>query len=257
MTTTIDLTPYIAKGFPGEFDKGIAECGVGGIDLQQTHSLVRLCDETVDTLYSPEYSPQKVRYIQGSRPELEKIVAQFDGATPTERAKQAMNWVATKVVHPHHVGPTAPDRALTEEGLIESECGYCNEQARVFIALCEVMEIPARLLFLFHANEVCGHTIAEAFLDGRWALFDITFDVVVTLPDGRLAEGRDICGANTALAHDAYREPMKEYNAKALPYVENIPGWRSSQRPQVECAGDMLMYMGICNYITEGVEAVK
>jgi transglutaminase-like putative cysteine protease len=256
MPTAIDLTPYVAKGFPGEYDKGIAEVGVGGIDREQTLSLVRLCDETVDTLYSPEYSPTRIKYHKGARPDLEKIVEQFDGATPTERARQAMHWVATKVVHPHHVGPTPPDRALTEEGLIESECGYCNEQARVFIGLCEVMEIPARLLFLFHANEVCGHTIAEAYLDGRWVMFDITFDVVVTLPDGRLAEGRDLCGDNCHLAHDAYREPMKEYNARALPYVENIPGWKSSERPKVESAGDLLKYMGICNYLIDGVEAV-
>jgi len=256
MSVATDLSPYIAKGFPGEFDKGIAEVGVAGIDREQAHNMVRLCAETEDTLYSPEYSATRIRYKQGARPDLEKIVATFGGNTPTEKAMAAMAWASKNVVHPHHVGPTAPDRAMSEEELINSRCGYCNEQARVFIALCQVMEIPTRLCFVFHANEVCGHTAAEAYLDGRWVFFDVTFNLTVTLPDGRLAEGRDLCGDSCSLAHDAYREPLIDYSARALPHVESIPGWNSKERPQPEAGGDLLKYMGICNYLIEGVEAV-
>ena len=50
----MDLSPYIAKGFPGVFDQAIAEVGVAGIDKQQSQSTVRLCpDWTCETQILP------------------------------------------------------------------------------------------------------------------------------------------------------------------------------------------------------------
>jgi transglutaminase-like putative cysteine protease len=256
MTTTIDLQPYTAKGFPGDFDRGIAEVQVAGIDRDQAQSMVRLCAETEEALYEDGFSPTRIHYRKGSRPQLEAIAATLEGTTPREKAFAAMRWVATNVKHPHITGPTAPDRNFTEEQLVDSCRGWCNEQTRVFVALCEVMEIPARLNFVFHVNEVCGHTCAEVYLDGRWVFFDITFQVVVELPNGQLAEGRDLCGDKCSLAHETYRKPFEDYFAKVQSWVENEPGWNSRQRPKAEAGGDLLAYMGICNYIIDGVEAV-
>src|SRR5258708_4108818 len=131
-----------------------------------------------------------------------------------------MEGVKANVVHPHISADTAPNRAMTEEQLIESGRGWCNEQSRVFVALCEVMEIPSRLVFLFHSNLRSGHTTAEVLIDGRWVFFDVTFGVVATLPDGRLAEARDLSGPYRQLAHAAYRPALAEYFPKVLPYVE-------------------------------------
>src|SRR5438046_1133500 len=132
----MNLTPYIAKGFPGRFDELLATVGVAGIDRKQAQSQVLVCRETEEYLYRP---PPKIRYRRGSRPVLEKIAAGLHGAV------DAMHWTVKHVPHPHLVGNVAPDRALSEEDLITSGRGWCNEQTRVFVALCEVQEIPARL----------------------------------------------------------------------------------------------------------------
>jgi hypothetical protein len=253
---TMDLTAFTAKGFPGDFDRAIAEVGVAGIDRQQSQSTVRLCPETEQVLYG-DYSPTHIRYLPGARPELEQIVAQLPGATQRERAIAAMNWVWQHVQHPHTCGPLAPNRAHSEEQLIGSQRGWCNEQARVFIALCEVMEIPARLCFLFHANARCGHTTAEAFLENRWAFFDPTFNLSVELPDGRLAEARELSGPYRELAHQAYHRPLQEYYARTQPFVEDEPGWNPRERPEINRGGDLLAHIGFCNYIVEGAEAVS
>lgn len=250
----MDLKPYIGRGFPGNLDHLIATCPVKNPDLAQTQGMVRLCPETSEALYR-DYSPTSVRYRRGSRPVLEKVVATFDGTTPRSRVEQAMDYVVRTVVHPHMIGPLAPDRGMTEEQLIESGTGWCNEQSRVFIALCEVMDLPARIYFVFHDNLRCGHTCAEVYLDGRWVYHDVTFRVVVTKPDGKLAEGRELTGSLRDLAHKAYRPSLEAYYAKVKPYVETCPGWRSTDRPSLDRGGDLMGYAGICNYVVDGVEA--
>ena len=254
---TLDLSPYIAKGFPGTYDEAIAKVGVAGIDREQAQAMVRVCPETEAHLYATQggFTPTRVRYRRGSRPELEKIVATFRGKTPLERATEAMRWVAQHVVHPHLVGPTAPNRAMSEEQLIGSKLGWCNEQTRVYVALTEAMEIPSRLCFVFHENLRSGHTCAESYLEGRWAYVDVTFEIIARLPDGRLAEGRDLSGPHRKVAHEAYRPSLTAYYGKAKPFVEKEPGWRSADRPTADRGGDLLAYLGITNYLIEGCEA--
>ena len=249
-----DLAAYTGKGFPGTLDQAIADCPVAEPDLSQTQGMVRLCDATRDVLYEGGYSPTAVRYTPGTRPRLEAIVEGFSGSD-ADRVEQARQWVADHVVHPHFVGPLRPDRGMTEEQLIDSGTGWCNEQSRVFILLCEVMGIPARLCFVFHANLRSGHTCTEVYLDGRWAFCDVTFGVMIRLPDGRWATGGDLSGPHRDLAHAAYRPAFEDAYARTLPYVENEPGWCSADRPTVERGGDMLEFIGICNYLGLGIES--
>ncbi len=251
----MNLSPYMAKGFPGTLDEAIAKVGVAGIDREQAQSMIRLCDETEPVLYGPDYSPRSIVYEAGSRPALERIAAGLAGTTARERALSAMQWVFDNVTHPHIYGPTAPDRALSEEALIESGRGWCNEQTRVFIGLCEVMEIPARLCFINHSNARCGHTTAEAFVEGRWAFFDVTFNLAVELPDGALAEGRELSGTYRDLAHVAYRPILEHHYQNTHPFVEEHPGWRTGDRPDVLRGGDLMDTIGICNYLIEGARA--
>ena len=252
----IDLEPYIGRGFPGNLDQDIAEVPVAGIDREQARGMVRLCEETEPVLYGPDFSPARLRYRPGSRPVLERIAAGLRGDAPIDTARAVKAWTIDSVVHPHLVGPLAQDRAMTEEELIESGLGWCNEQTRVFIALCEVLEVPARLFFVFHANLRSGHTTAEVYADGRWAWFDVTFAVTITLPDGRPAEGRDVSGEYRFLAHDAYREKLIAHYKRVKPFVEDFPGWCTADRPDPECGGDLLTYVGICNYVIEGVDVL-
>jgi transglutaminase-like putative cysteine protease len=250
----MDLTRYIAKGFPGGIDHLIATVPVIGIDREQVQSAVRLCAETERALYST-FSPSRIRYRLGSRPKLEPVVATFRGATPKARMLQAMHWVSEHVVHPHFIGPLPADRNFSEEQLIESRCGWCNEQVRVFIALCEVMELPARLCFLWHENGKTGHTASEVFIDGRWAFVDVTFAVTVERPDRRLAEARELSREHRQAAHDAYALALPQYYARTKRYVTTVPGWNPDDRPKLDRGGDLLGYIGIVNYLIDGVEA--
>jgi len=213
--------------------------------------MIRLCAETEKLLYQP---PRPIRYDPGSRPQLETVIRDM-GYQPMHsdhglvaHATKAMRWTRQNVQHPHLIGPTPPNRAFTEERLIASKIGWCNEQARVFIALCQVMEIPARLCFLFHSNARCGHTAAEVFLDGKWTFHDVTFGIEI------LAEARELRGDLRHLAHEAYREPLRQYYEGIQPFVENCVGWRKSDRPDIDRGGDLLDSIGICNYLIEGVE---
>jgi len=243
----MDLTPYMAKGFPGDFDRAMADVPVRGIDREQAQGMIRLCPETEAILYG-DYSPTRIRYRRGSRPALESIASKFAGDA-AERVLAAMRWTAKNVVHPHFLGPLPADRALSEEGIIDSKCGWCNEQCRVFIGLCEVMNIPARLAFLFHKNSRTAHTASEVYIDGKWAFHDVTYKLRVSLPDGTFAEARELQGRYRQLAHEAYCQPMLDYYALGKsPPSDSVPDPRTG--------GDFLESVGICNYLIEGVEAV-
>src|SRR5207249_414767 len=106
---------------------------------------------------------------------------------------------------------------------------WCYEQCRVFIALCELMEIPARLCFLFHANGKTAHTATEVCTDGKWRFYDVQYRVRVKLPDGSIADARTL-SRKRQLARPAYQ------------------GTKGS--------ADLLASIGICNYLIEGVEAI-
>ena len=248
----LDLTPYIARGFPCRWDEIIATVGVAGIDLVQVQSEVRLCSETENVLYGPTFSPRRVSYRTASRPVLEQVVAGFDGSA-AQRAEQAMQWVNKHVLHPHFAGPIAPDRGMSEEQLIESGIGYCNEQARVFVALCEVMQIPARMCFLWHENGRTAHTATEVLLADKWAFCDVTYRVRVQLPNGTFAEARELSRRFRELAHRAYRDPLERWIAKPPSGKPDA----MANSIDVENGGDLLESVGICNYLIDGVQEVR
>ncbi len=248
-----DLSPYVGRGFTEQIDRAIATVGVAGIDRKQTHGMIRLCPETEAYLYG-DYSPNVIRYHRGSRPVLEALAAPFRDSPREQQVHSLMAWTRNHVRHPHLVGEVRPDRGASEEELIASGIGWCNEQSRVFIALCETLEIPARLCFITCPQPLCGHSATEVFLAGRWAFVDATFDVIIHLPDGRLAEGRDLQGGHRAAADAAYAPRLLKYYEACLPFVENHPGWRSADRPPVQHGGNLFACIGICNYLIEGVE---
>src|SRR5439155_26483032 len=123
----MDLTAYTCRGFPGDVDRLMRDVPVAGIDRAQTHSMIRLCDETEPFLYGPDFSPRQIRYRRGSRPQLEAIVSNL--------SCPPMQWVRQHVLHPNCSIHVPPDRAMTEEQLIASGRGWCHAQCRVFLAL--------------------------------------------------------------------------------------------------------------------------
>ena len=242
------LPLYIAPSFEG--------LAVEGIDLDQAKSAILLNSDTEAILYGADFSPTRIRYIPGSRPKLEEIAARLRGGAPRESAEAVLWWILDNIRHPYFSVFVPKNRAITEEEIIESGVGWCNEQARALIALCEVMEIPGRMCFLSHKNGKCGHATAEVYLDGKWAWFDVTFGVRVELPDGKLATAGELSNTYRDLASKAYRPVLERREALYMPFIEDESGWRTGERVTPDAGGDLLHVIGICNYIIDGVEVI-
>lgn len=253
----MNYRPFTARGFPGEFDRTIAEVGVAEPDRTHSVGLVRLCAETEREIYEGSFSPRRIRYRQGARPVLERIAETLREQDQLASALGAMQWVFAHVDHASlRVQATPPNRGMTEEQLIDSGVGWCNEQARIFIALCEVMEMPARLCFLFHGSKPCGHATAEALIDGRWVFFDPTFNICIRLPDGRGAEARQMAagGAHQALAHRAYRAAYDQiFPRMKPPYRDRHALEYDANR---DTPGELMAHQGFSNYLIDGVQAL-
>lgn len=207
----LDLTPFLARGFGKKGDSAIANVPVRGIDRYHTFSEIRLAPETAKYLYE-EYTPLKVKYYKGSRSKLEKILLEICGEIykPSKNnIFKILEWVSMNIKHASFVnGDVPPDRALSEEELIASGWGWCNEQARVFVTLAQISGYPARMCSLFHKDEIHGHMTAEVYIEGKWSFVDPTFGgAVVELPDGSWASAKEI----------SWERQAQEYADKAYP----------------------------------------
>jgi transglutaminase-like putative cysteine protease len=199
--TTAVLAPFLVCGpevaSPGELNteaaakpKDIRERfvpPVAGIDLEQ--ALNYTDSEGLDLAwFYRSFTYPRVFYKPGSRPLLEKIVwAQTKADAPAmERLRACVAAVATQMPHYIRLGYNgAADRAMTEEDLFRSGHGWCNEQARVLVALTQVAELPSRLVFAQSRDGKAAHVVTEVYVDGKWVLVDQTEGLVFTRQDGR------------------------------------------------------------------------
>ena len=171
--------------------------GVGGIDRWQANHFIVYRRETAKFLYG-EYTPTKVDYHKGLFPALERIVAQYTTPDQTDRQKAVAlltEAMAKHLLHPEvpPVGPmVATNRALDDEALLASGCAWCNEQARVYIRLCQIAGVPARMIYLFYSDGKMGHVVAEFYADGRWCMADSSWICVFPDDRGRLLSAAEL-----------------------------------------------------------------
>ena len=196
--------PYNERPFP-------LAMTVRGVDRYQANQFIVFRPETEDFLYR-NYTPLNVRYRTGSLPAFEKAALEVTrhDQSDIEKAMAFLQRGASRMKHPDAVPCgqwVEPDRNLDEEALLASECGWCNEQARIFIRLCQVCNIPARLIHLFYSDEKSGHTVAEFYADGHWCMADATWLCVFPDETGRLLSaaechdggpGQRLCGISYA-----------------------------------------------------------
>lgn len=180
---------------------------VRGIDRYHANQFITYRPETAQYLYT-EYTPLRVGYRKGLLPTYEALSSEVTVGcrTETEKALALLKKGATRVKHPCAPPcgpPVAPDRNLDDEALLKSGLGWCNEQARVYIRLCHVNNIPARLIHTHYSDCKTGHCVVECYIDGRWAMADATWFCVFPGPDGKLlsaiqchdrGEGQRHCG---------------------------------------------------------------
>ena len=166
-----DMPEVVRRAYVASFDRTTTFYG-DTVDSQMTVSRARLSAETADYLYS-KHTPLKLRYKSGTRPELEKVVARVTRGKRSERARvlALLRFVRDLyLLRPGAAdeGALDPFHGGLEEEVIKKGSSMCNEQSRVFCALCQVAGIPARYV----GHHIGGHGVSEAFVEGAWAYFD-------------------------------------------------------------------------------------
>lgn len=228
------LTPYVGKnGLPAQWrPRNMLGSSVRGIDRYQANQFVYYRAETAAYL-DKEYTPLVVNYKIGTFPGYENLAAQYATGAQSGTARAMALLLAMPKFFRHPTMPplgvpARPDRGLDDEPLLASGSGWCNEQARVFIRLCQVSGIPARMVHLFGQN----HTVAEFFADGRWALADTSNFFVV--PDPAAANGSGLRLLSAAQSHDrgpgqrAYAEARQRRGREMLAMTDAELGFTTS-----------------------------
>jgi len=171
---TVELTPHLAD--PGE--------------------VVELTPDALPPEVLPHLWPS--RFCESDR--LSRLAEREfrDGPPGHTRVTAICNWVHDRIAY--LPGASTPTTTATETLL--AGAGVCRDFAHLSVALCRAVGIPARFVSV-HAPGLVPpdfHAVFEAFLGGRWWLFDATrqapLDALV-----RIGLGRDAAEAAFAEIH--------------------------------------------------------
>jgi len=115
--------------------------------------------------------------------------AEFGDAPPGfERVSRICNWIHDHIAYVRG----ASDEETTADETLLKRAGVCRDFAHLGAAFCRALGIPARFVSCYAYGLVpCDfHAVFEAYLDGRWWLFDATRQANL---DGlvRIGVGRD------------------------------------------------------------------
>lgn len=227
------------RGLPEPFHSGTKPLGMRtrGIDRwQANHFLVH--NAQIADFIEHEYTPQQVGYVRGTLPEFERVAGRY-GGEPREFLTQALPKHPT--IPP--IGPLCPtNRGLDDAALLRSGVGFCNEQARVFVRLCQVSGIPARLIYLFYADRKTGHTTAEYLRDGRWVFVDVSWFIEV----GGLSTAA--CHREPDLVRRAYAERRQILAGMSDKELAGSTPAAAAVRTMLQTRDDQLWVFGVLNY---------
>lgn len=159
------------------------------VDFELTRQSIVLDDVNRRLLYSSEAVPTPM-YRRGSRPLLEEFLKGVRDGADSEQAVALNIMRRCRDLHKRDSGRKWEEWIFggTEEQLIERGERLCEAMGRLFVALCEMEEIPARRI----AHIVGGHYTAEAFVDGHWMYVDPRFGIWFMKPDGRGASLQEL-----------------------------------------------------------------
>jgi len=161
-------------GFYGEY----GEC----VDIQVIKDQLALNEKTFEYIYSEEFTPLSLHYEPGSRPFLEKELSKIIEDDMSEKEK----FIAIIRRCRDNRDAANPDLNFlggTEEEMMKRGYTICNEVSRIFVVLCQIAGLQARLVSV----HIAGHMMAEAYVDGKWAWCDPSLGNYMYLDDGRFA----------------------------------------------------------------------
>jgi len=269
------ILPYRGRnGMPSPFKERTypLAMSVRGVDRYHANQFVMYRPETARYLYT-DYTPLEVRYRPGLLPTYEKLAAEITtpDQSPLEKAVSLLIHGASRLRHPHMppYGPEVrPDRNCDDESLLQSGVGPCNEQARVFIRLCQVCGIPARVIQLFYSDTKSGHCIAEFYAEGEWRMADASWFCVFPNANGQLLSAKECHdrGEGQKCAGLAYFQRIQEllaFSPEALGLEEkfvsdqgepnhlgetNIQNWTRISAQSAQTLATELHCFGVMNY---------
>lgn len=135
------------------------------------------------------------RYCESDR--LNELAVEITrGAMPGyPQAEAIRSWIHREIRYEYQTS----DSSTSALDTAKSRVGVCRDFAHLGVALCRAMDIPARMVvgFLHELEPMDLHAWCEAFIGGRWYIFDAT----QSTPKGNrivIAYGRD--ASDVALA---------------------------------------------------------
>ncbi|MFC0389561.1 transglutaminase domain-containing protein [Muricoccus vinaceus] len=186
----------------------------------------------VTQLAPAELPPEVLPHLWPSRfcesDRLERLaLREFCDAPPGHaRVTAVCNWVHDRITYLR--GASSPTTTATDTLL--SGAGVCRDFAHLSVALCRALGIPTRFVSA-HAPGLVPpdfHAVFEAFLGGKWWLFDATRqaspDVLV-----RIGQGRDAAEAAFAEIHGAATPTTMSIRAEVLEGPDVGRGLRTTQ----------------------------
>ena len=132
---------------------------------------------------------------------------EFDGLPKGHRRVTAIcNWIYDNIDYQRG---SSNEQTTADESLL-MRAGVCRDFAHIGIAFCRALNIPARFVscYAYGLQPSDFHAVFEAYLDGRWWLFDATRQANL---DGlvRIGVGRDA-------AEIAFASPFGEMDPGAV-----------------------------------------
>ena len=173
------------RGFSRDYDRLLVEriYRSGTVDAVLQDCAVEVCDVTLSRFIGPpDAGDGDVTVLRRRRPLLAHFADFAVRAYPANCKVMSLALscrdIEAQFPAPEHSALggyySSPDDFMwggVEEFVIAKGSDWCAELARVFCALCEMMGVPARIVFALDGSDD-GHVLAECYEGGEWMLVD-------------------------------------------------------------------------------------
>lgn len=158
----------------------------GGVDVEVIKNQILLIEKSADYIYS-EFTPLEITYEKGFRPELEKVLSEAVGST-TDSLGIMLSLMRRCRDNRDFARKNIEFDGGTEEELLKRGAIMCNEIHRVFVCLCQIAGLPARLM----SSHISGHMMSEVYVNGTWMWVDAMKGMYCFLDSGEPASTWDL-----------------------------------------------------------------
>ncbi len=114
------------------------------------------------------------RYCQSDMPRMLELAQEIVGSAPPgyDQVEAIRAWIHANLTYRYG----SSDASTSALQTVEQRAGVCRDFAHLGITLCRSLDIPARMVvgYLYQLDPMDQHAWFEAFVGGRWYVFDAT-----------------------------------------------------------------------------------